>query len=65
MSLDNGRCDRCYKETGMLTGSYFDTDMICLACDKEERASPRFQEAQRAENEAVRQGDFNFKGIGR
>jgi hypothetical protein len=65
MSLQNGRCDRCGAETGFLTGSYFNTDMVCLACDREERASDRFAEAQRAENEAVRQGDFNFRGIGR
>lgn len=58
-------CDRCGKEAFALTGSYFNMEMICLACDKEEREDPRFEEARRAEHEAVRRGDFNFRGIGR
>lgn len=65
MGFDNGRCDRCFEKTISLTGSYFNTEMICPACAKEEREDPRFEDARRAEHEAVRRGDYNFPGIGR
>ena len=58
-------CQRCGKETFATIMSYFNTQEICLDCEKEEQASPRYEEARRAENEAVRQGNYNFKGIGR
>ena len=58
------RCERCYKETSVTTMSYFNTQMICLKCENEEQQAQRYAEAKRAENEAVRQGDYNFRGIG-
>lgn len=58
-------CDRCGKDAFATTGSYFNMEMICLECAKAEREDPRFEEARRVENEAVRRGDFNFPGIGR
>ena len=58
-------CQRCDKETYGVIMSYFNTQEICLSCEKEERQSSRYEEAKRAENEAVRQGNYTFKGIGR
>lgn len=58
------RCERCGQETTVTTGSYFNTDQICTACDDAERAHPRFEEARQAEEAACRAGDYNFPGIG-
>lgn len=59
------KCDRCGEETLGTTGSYFNTETICLdKCAPAERAHSKFNEARRIETEAVRNGDFNFPGIG-
>lgn len=58
------RCERCGGTSSFSTGSWFNTEQICLECAERERAHPRFEEARRVEREAVRNGDFNFPGIG-
>jgi len=58
------KCERCNNETGIYTGSYFNTQMICMACEAKERAHPRFGEAQDAEIHQVESGNMNFHGIG-
>jgi len=45
--------------------SKFNTETICMDCEAKERAHPRYAEADRAESEAVRRGDYNFPGIGK
>jgi hypothetical protein len=57
-------CERCGKQSSGSTGSYFNTEQICFACSKIEREHPAFEEARRAENEAVRNGNYNFGGVG-
>lgn len=57
-------CDRCHQEARASTGSYFNTDQICLKCAEVERQHPAFEEARRIENEAVRAGNYNFGGVG-
>lgn len=57
-------CERCYKDTISFTGSYFDMEMVCFNCAEKERAHPDYARAVARESEAVRQGDFNFPGIG-
>lgn len=64
MGLENSTCDRCKQKSNVLTGSYFNTEMICLECDKKERAHSMFKMAQSIEAEQVRQGNYNFEGIG-
>lgn len=59
------RCVRCHKETPVTTMSYFNTDMICMDCDEEERSHPEFKAAQAEEERHVRSGNYNFKGTGR
>jgi hypothetical protein len=60
------RCDRCGKSLrdGSIM-SKFNTQQICLECKDKERAHPLYAEADRAETEAVRRGDYNFPGIGK
>jgi len=58
------RCDRCRRKTLSVTGSMFNTELICPDCEKRERAHPKYEEARRIEEEHVRQGNYNFPGIG-
>ena len=64
MGIDNGRCDRCNKETNCIIMSIFNTQEICMDCKDRETKNPHYKEAQKAEMEAIRQGNRNFKGIG-
>lgn len=58
-------CQRCGRETTSHTGSYFNTQQICLdPCAEREREHPMFEEARRVETEHCARGDFNFPGIG-
>lgn len=57
-------CDRCGNESLSSTGSFFNTDQICLPCSKREREHPQYEEARRVESEQVRQGNYNFQGVG-
>ncbi len=45
--------------------SMFNEDCLCLDCIEKEKQHPDYEKARRAEHEAVKRGDFNFKGIGR
>ena len=66
MSLENGKCDRCGEsEVGYLTGSVFNTEMICMACEDKERDHPKYNLARETERMEVRMGNYNFKGIGK
>lgn len=57
-------CDRCGKQTGFSTGSYFNTDQICMECDEAERNHPDFEKARDAELKEVQRGNFGYRGIG-
>lgn len=65
MSLIDGRCDRCLKPVRALRMSMFDTDMCCQACLTKEKQHPQYKEACDAVHAAEKQGDMNFKGIGK
>jgi hypothetical protein len=58
------KCERCFKENAALTGSMFNTQMICLECEEEERKHPKYEEARKKENEEVKKGNYNYPGIG-
>lgn len=60
------KCDRCggSLEKGR-TMSMFNTECICMECKEKERKDPQYKEAQRAEMEQVKQGNYNYNGIGR
>lgn len=58
-------CDRCggpLKDGRIM--SRFNTDCLCLACERAERNHPEYKKAAEAELKAVKRGDRNFAGIG-
>jgi len=59
------RCQRCGLSNVATTMSMFNTQEICLACEKNERTSPRYNDAVNEEREQVRRGNMNFGGVGR
>ena len=57
-------CDRCGQPTGgTTTMSAFNQDVICIPCKDEEKKDPDYDAAVRAEQEAIRRGDYNFPGV--
>lgn len=58
------KCDRCGKEMQMYKMSYFNEDEICSSCLKEEEQHPLYAKAKQVELEHVKNGDYNFPGIG-
>jgi len=57
-------CDRC---GGGLEGgrimSMFNTDCLCLACKEKEKTREDYEEAVKVEQEEIKKGNFNYKGI--
>jgi len=45
--------------------SIFNTEMICLDCKEREIRHPKYKEAQEAELKSIRNGNYNFHGIGK
>ncbi len=62
-----GRCERCGKQSQMLTGSWFNTQLICAgsedSCIERERSRLDFKRAREAEEAACAQGNYNYPGI--
>ena len=58
-------CDRCggSLKSGRIM-SAFSTECICMKCSEAERKHPEFRKAVAAECEAIRNGNYNFPGIG-
>lgn len=59
-----GRCHRCGKKVSSHTMSKFNTDLICLTCSNKEKHHPDYDRAVETELAAIRQGNYNFPGIG-
>ena len=60
-----GRCHRCGAESDTHTMSWFNTDLLCLRCSLDvEGVHPDLEYAKRMEEEAVRQGNYNWVGPG-
>ena len=58
-------CDRCHQSLkGGRTMSMFNEQCICMACSDKEVQDRDYKKAAEAEREAIRNGNFNFKGIG-
>lgn len=58
-------CDRCGKPlTDGRTMSMYNTDCICIDCKRKETERPDYKTACAADAEAIKKGDFNYKGIG-
>lgn len=58
-------CERCHKPAVATMTSMFNTQTCCMDCIETEQRHPRYEEARKAELDAVRRGDYNFPGIGR
>lgn len=58
-------CDRCHHslENGRIMSMYND-DCICMECKKKETQREDYKKAQDADHEQIKQGNYNFKGIG-
>ena len=58
------RCDRC---GGSLDGgrimSMFSEACICMSCKEKELKDPEYDKAVKADNEEIKRGNYNFKGI--
>ena len=60
------KCERCGKITiGLIMMSIFNTEMICLDCNKKEIVHPDYRRAKETELKEVKNGNYNFKGIGK
>jgi hypothetical protein len=57
-------CERCGEATLVTIMSMFNTQIICLDCEEEEKKDPRYEEARKAEAEACLRGEFSFPGTG-
>ena len=57
-------CKRCGAKLGASTMSMFNTQMICMDCSERERKHPKYREANEADINAIKAGNFNFPGIG-
>ncbi len=65
MNLDwSGFCHRCLTKVSSYSMSWFNEQLICTDCSVKEAKSPSYNSARKAELEAVRDGNYNFKGIG-
>jgi len=58
-------CHRCRKETRTTTMSMFNEDVLCMDCKEKEKNHPKYKEACAVEAQAVKNGNYNFKGIGK
>jgi len=58
-------CDRCGGDAQTSTMSRFNTETICIPCERKEKAHPKYAEAARVELAAVKRGDYNFPDIGK
>jgi len=42
----------------------FNTQLICLECSKKEQKRSDYEKARKADEAEIREGNYNFKGIG-
>ena len=58
-----GHCDRCGNPTRVTTGSWLNTEMICMECSENEKQEPEYLVARKREMEEVRKGNLNYGGL--
>lgn len=58
-------CARCDNKSKVTTMSRFNTDVICIPCEKLEKKHPDYQRAVEVEHAEVVKGNYNFPGIGK
>ena len=59
----------CDRRGGSLEGgrimSMFNEQCICMSCKDKETKEPEYKKAVEADQEEIRKGNYNFKGIGK
>ena len=58
------KCDRCGGNATCSTMSRFNTETICMDCERKEKAHPDYQRARDTEHQQVVLGNLNYPGIG-
>ena len=57
-------CDRCGGSLAQgRTMSKFNTDCICMECSDKEKQDKDYEKAVKTEQEEVKIGNYNYKGI--
>jgi len=57
-------CDRCGKDLKKgRTMSKFNEDCICMECSEKEKLDPEYRKAVDADQEEIKKGNYNYKGI--
>ena len=64
MSYYQLNCNRCGEPAKSLRSSWFNPQMLCLNCLKEEANHPLYEHAKRMEHIKTQVGDYRFVGIG-
>lgn len=64
-SMRREKCDRCGQPPidNTTTMSKFNKQVICMPCKEKEQKHPKYRTACDAEEEAIRNGDFNYPGL--
>ncbi|MBQ2670598.1 MAG: gamma-glutamylcyclotransferase [Alphaproteobacteria bacterium] len=58
-------CDRCHKPFGgTRIMSMYNTDCICMVCKEAETKRADYKLAQDADMKEIRNGNYNYQGIG-
>ncbi len=57
-------CRRCGEKTSVTIMSMYNTQIICMKCKDEEAKRPDYRTAQKADERAVKSGNYNFNGVG-
>lgn len=59
-------CDRCGSSLdGGRTMSRLNTECICIKCSENEKQDKNYDKAVKADQEQIRNGNYNYKGIGK
>ena len=59
-------CDRCGSGLdGGRTMSRLNTECICIKCSEKEREDKDYKKAVKADQEQIKKGNYNYKGIGK
>ena len=62
--FSQNNCDRCGKDLkGGRIMSAFSEECICIDCSDKEKQDPDYEKARIIENEEIKKGNYNFKGI--
>ena len=65
MSMYRENCDRCHQPTnGVTIMSMYNEDVICMTCKESEKKRDDYKKAVDADVEQIKNGNYNFKGIG-